>query len=87
MSATKGRPRKYKNESERFREIRLRAKMEGKKDISLWLSGKHKGMLDTLCHGLKVTQAEAFSYLLECAFDRELPDLTHTPNTSDGEGE
>lgn len=87
MSATKGRPRKYQNESERFRQIRLRAKMEGKKDINIWLSGKHKEMLDALCNGLKVTQAEALSYLLECAFDRELPDLTHIQNTSDGEGE
>lgn len=59
--------------------------MEGKKDINVWLTGKHKEMLDRLCRELDVTQAEAIGYLLECAYDRELPELTHVPNISDEE--
>ena len=87
MGAGRGRPRKHKDESERFQDLRARMKAAGEKEVKVWLTGSQKEQLDNLRHGLNITQAEAISYLLECAFDRELPNLTHAENASDSTDE
>lgn len=82
MEIKRGRPRIHQNESDRFRKLRQQAKKDGKKDVNIWLTSKQKELLDRLCEGLKIPQAEAIGYLLECAYDRELPNLTHYPDSA-----
>lgn len=55
----------------------MAAKREGKRAVNILLTDKHKKMLDAFCRGLKISQSEALGYLLECAYDRELPNLQH----------
>ena len=68
----------HENDAARLRKRRRQAKEEGKKAISLFLTDNHKNLLDTFCRDLNISQPEAIGYLLECAYDRELPDLKHT---------
>jgi len=85
--ARAGRPRIHDSDSARMRQRRLEAKQEGKRAINILLVDKHKKMLDTLCQDLKISQPEAIGYLLECAYDRELPDLQHDSDSESGKAE
>ncbi len=83
--ARTGRPRIHEDDSARMRKRRQDAKREGKRTINVFLTDKHKKMLDALCNDLNISQAEAIGYLLECAYDRELPNLLQDSDGTSGD--
>lgn len=77
-----GRRKIHKDNAERMRKLRMQEKMEGKKVLSTVLPKHHKELLDRLCKDLNLSIPDAICYLLECAYDRELPNLTHCPDSA-----
>jgi len=80
-----GRPRIHENEADRRRKKRLTEKEEGKKAINVVLEPEHKALFNTFCRDMDMPQARAIGYLLECAYDRELPDLVKHDSDSESE--
>ena len=73
----------YADDAEKMRAHRQSLRERGFKEVKMFLESQHKDLLVRLSTDLGVTYAMAVGYLLECAYDGELPNLSRQNSSGD----